>query len=546
MLRIFQNRTSSEQSPKDCASRYGTKASLVRGRTLEDLVDAELPLAFVWLILGLFAGLVYAVEMLGLDGSQTLFSPERARSLHISQMLYGFFPLMLSLLPFALFQKEGVLSENAIGHLRRYFVVWNLFLLFMSMALLFGNIRGLPFYDFPYQLNFLLAFSGLFYLLALVDALRRYEKRPLWVNVSLAAVIAAPIALVILMNPQYGQVEQTLVGPHGDNTLGMSFVLIPIYYLLIKLAATQKFEPRRHWLWMLPLVGYVVSLIIRNFFHSLSYGEEWFFQYLTLLYLPLLWGWLRDAGVTFKTNPYLILSIAAFVFVDVEGNFLFIPEIRTLIHRNDLVVGHAHIAMGLGVAFMALSILHHLLPHLFRRIYAVAWTVLMALMAIVLTVAGLIEAKIIAGNVDFFLALRALIGLLLVAMVLRIAYIRLRLPLDTPLKLYHAAGFLSDAGGGVILLIGGALLFPLFGFHFGGTYEYVVFAFMIGTGMVHWMGLHYAAERMASLSAAIRTVCASVFAALYLAGSMDGIALLVAVYDTSFALVYWLVLRGRD
>jgi cytochrome c oxidase cbb3-type subunit I len=87
-------------------------------------------------------------------------------------MLYGFFPLMLSLLPFALFQKEGVLTENAIGHLRRYFVVWNLFLLTMTMALLFGNIRGLP--DFPYQLNFLLAFSGLFYLLALLDALRRY------------------------------------------------------------------------------------------------------------------------------------------------------------------------------------------------------------------------------------------------------------------------------------------------------------------------------------------------------------------------------------
>lgn len=513
---------------------------------LNKFIDDELPLALTWLLLGLFAGLVYAVEMLGLDGAQTLFSPERARSLHISQMLYGFFPLMLSLLPFALFQKEGVLSEVAIGHLRRYFVVWNLFLLFMSMALLFGNIRGLPFYDFPYQLNFLLAFSGVFYLLALVDALRRYENRPLWVNVSLLAVIAAPIALIILMNPQYGQVEKTLIGPHGDNTLGMSFALIPIYYLLIKLVATQEFKPRMHWLWIIPLAGYAVSLVIRNFFHNLSYAEEWFFQYLTLLYLPLLWGWLRDAGVTFKTNPYLILSIAAFIFVDAEGNFLFIPEIRWLIHRNDLVVGHAHIAMGLGVAFMALAILHHLLPGLFRRIYAVIWTALMALMAIVLTIAGLIEAKIIAGNIDFFLALRALIGLMLIGMVLRIAYMRLSMPLDTPLKLYHAAGFLSDAGGGVILLIGGAVLFPFLGFHFSGTYEYIVFAFMIGTGMVHWAGLHYEAERMASLSAAIRAVCASVFAALYLAGSLDGIALLVAVYDTLFALAYWLVLRGRD
>jgi hypothetical protein len=512
---------------------------------LKKFINDELPLAFLWLILGLFAGLVYAVEMLGLDGSMTLLSPERARSLHISQMLYGFFPLMLSLLPFALFEKDGVLSEKALRYLHRYFVVWNLFLLFMSMALLFGNIRGLPFYDFPYQLNFLLAFSGAFYLLALVDALRRYERRPVWVNVSLFVVIAAPIALVVLMNPNYGQVEQTLVGPHGDNTLGMSFTLMPIYYLLIKLAATQEFKPRWHWLWIVPLVGYVVSLFIRNFLHSLSYNEEWFFQYLTLLYVPLLWVWLRDARVSFKTNPYLILSIGAFLFVDIEGNFLFIPEIRELIHRNDLVVGHAHIAMGLGVAFMALSILHHLLPELFRRVYAVIWTALMALMAIALTIAGIIEAGGLSGAIEPFLGVRALIGALLVAMVVWITYERIKFKLDSPLKLYHLSGFLSDAGGGVILILGGGILFGLLGFHFSGTYEYIVFAFMIGTGLVHWFGLHDNGQQMAALSATIRAVCASVFAALYMAGTLDGIALLVALYDISFALVYWLVLRGR-
>jgi hypothetical protein len=513
---------------------------------LNKFINDELPLAFVWLILGLFAGLVYALEILGLDGSMTLLSPERARSLHISQMLYGFFPLILSLLPFALFQKEGVLSDTAIEHLRRYFVVWNLFLLTMTMALLFGNIRGLPFYDFPYQLNFLLAFSGLFYLLALLDALRRYEKRPVWVNVSLAAVIAAPIALVVLMNPQYGQVEKTLIGPHGDNTLGMSFTLIPIYYLLIKLVAGGEFKPRWHWLWIAPLIGYVISLMIRNFLHPLSYNEEWFFQYLTLLYLPLLWVWLRDAGVDFKTNPYLILSIGAFVFVDAEGNFLFIPEIRALIHRNDLVVGHAHIAMGLAVAFMALTILHYIVPNLFRRMYAILWAVLMALMALALTVAGIFEAGGESGAIEPFLWIRAIVGAMIVSLVLRITYDRVKIRLDSALKLYHLSGFLSDAGGGVILILGGAALFPLLGFHFSGTYEYLVFAFMIGTGLAHWYGLQSDPHRFAELSASVRAICASVFAALYMAGMLDGIALLVAVYDLTFALIYWLFLRSKD
>ncbi len=512
---------------------------------LRKFLDDRLPLQLLWLILGLFAGLVYALEMVGLEASQTLLSPERARSLHISQMLYGFFPLLLSLLPFALFEKEGVLSERALAHLGRYFVVWNLFLLFMSMAILFGNIRGLPFYDFPYELNFLLAFSGLFYLLALLDALRRYEKRPVWVNVSLFAVIAAPIALVVLMNPQYGQVEKSLIGPHGDNTLGMSFTLIPIYYLLIKLVARKEFRPRWHWLWIVPLAGYIVSLAIRNFVHPLSYNEEWFFQYLTLLYLPLLWVWLRDAGVTFAANPYLILSIAAFVFVDVQGNILFIPELRELIHRNDLVVGHAHIAMGLGVAFMALSIAHHLLPELFRRVHAIVWTALMAAMAGVLSVAGLIEAGLVDGTVEPMLIARSAAGAALLAMVIALAYERLALRLNTPLRLYHAIGFVGDAGGGIVLLIGGGVLFELLGFRFTGTFEYVVFAFMIGTGLAHWAGLHGEAERFADFTAQVRAVCASVFAALYMAGTLDTLALLVAVYDGAFALLYWLFLRSR-
>ena len=511
--------------------------------TLSKFLEDNLPLLLFWLFLGLFAGLVYSVEMLGVDASMTLLSPERARSLHISHMLYGFFPLVLSLLPFALFEKEGVLSQNALTHLGRYLLTWNVFLLFMSSSLLFGNIRGLPFYDFPYQLNFLLAFSGVFYLLALIDALRRYEKRPLWVNVSLLAVIAAPIALIVLMNPQYGQVEKTLIGPHGDNTLGMSFTLIPIYYLLIKLSASKVFSPRHHWLWIIPLVGYIVSLILRNFFHNLSYNEEWVFQYLTFLYLPLLWIWLRDAGVDFKTNPYLVLSIAAFVFVDVEGNILFIPELRALIHRNDLVVGHAHIAMGIGVAFMALSIAHHLLPAIFKRTYATAWTVLISLMALSLSIAGLIEAGLMGGAVEPFLMIRAALGLTVLLLVVKMSYDRLSMPVFTSLQIYHWIGFLGDAFGGLALLIAGGWLFGLLGFAFSGTYEFVVFAFVIGTGMVHWFGLHGDEERMASLSATIRLIVSSTFAALYLAGILDTLALLIALYDGAYAMIYFLGLR---
>jgi hypothetical protein len=69
---------------------------------------------------------------------------------------------------------------------------------------------------------------------------------------------------------------------------------------------------------------------------------------------------------------------------------------------------------------------------------------------------------------------------------------------------------------------------------------------MIGTGLMHWYGIHSDPHRFAELSASVRALCASVFAALYMAGAMDGIALLVAFYDGLFALFYWLVLRGKE
>lgn len=512
---------------------------------LKALLEAELPLALFWLILGLFAGLVYSLELLGFDGSMTLLTIERSRSLHISLMLYGFFPLILSLLPFALFEKDGVLGKDAMKHLRRYFAVWNIFLLFMTLALLFGNLRGLPFYDFPYQLNFLLAFSGVFYLFALLDALRAYDKRPLWVNISLAVVIIAPLLLVFLMNPQYGQVEHSLVGPHGDNTLGMSFALLPLYYLLIKLNAKQGFRPRAHSLWVIPLVGYLVSLIIRNFLHTLTYNEEWFFQYLTFLYVPLLWIWWRDAGLKFNSSSYLLLSIAAFVFVDIEGNILFIPQIRQLIHRNDLVIGHAHIAMGIGVAFMALSILQRILPSLFTRVYAISWTLLVSLMAFSLTIAGMIEAQWLEGNIQFFWGARSFFGVLLIMVMATIAYVHLRPRKLTLLGGYHLLGFMSDFGGGLLLIFTAAFLFPAFGFHFSGTYEYVVFAFMMGTGLVHWFGFSANSTAMAQVSSLIRLIISATFGALYMAGILDEVALLVALYDASFAMIYLLWLKER-
>ena len=212
--------------------------------------------------IGLIFGLFYSINLLGFSvNSQTLI-PTNLRALHISLMLYGFVPLMLSYLPFLLITKEVGASKKGLYYLNLYTVFWYIFLVFMISSLIFGNTRGLAFYDFPYELNFILSFAGLFYIIALYNFIKEYKVNPMWVKICLRVVIIAPIALLILMNPIIGQVESTVSGPHGDNTLGMSLALIPLYYLIIKLLNKEDFISRWNILWITPMFFYFASVYI--------------------------------------------------------------------------------------------------------------------------------------------------------------------------------------------------------------------------------------------------------------------------------------------
>ena len=57
------------------------------------------------------------------------------------------------------------------------------------------------------------------------------------------------------------------------------------------------------------------------------------------------------------------------VFHLISGNILFIPEIRWLFHRNDLIVAHAHVAMGIAVFFMVISMFINHIKELHKKIF---------------------------------------------------------------------------------------------------------------------------------------------------------------------------------
>ncbi|ATB69316.1 cytochrome c oxidase subunit 1-like protein [Sulfurospirillum diekertiae] len=505
-------------------------------------IQKAFAISSLFLVLGLAFGFEYSLNLLGYFLPSSIITAPNARSVHVSLMLYGFVPLMLSFLPFVLMEKENIHSEKGLEKLKIYFTLWCIFLVFMTISLLMGVHRGLVFYDFAYELNFILAFSGLFYILALYDYIKVYKVIPLWIKVSLYLVIASPIALLVLMNPVIGQVEKTIQGPHGDNTLGMSFTLIPIFYLLIKLHAKETFVAKYHTMWIIPLVGYIASVAHRIFIGELSYNQEWFFQYLTFCYVPLLLKWLKDANITFKNNPFLVISIYSFLFVDIEGNILFIPTLRWLFHRNDLIVAHAHIAMGVGVFFMAMAVVSPYLKKLNQRSFMLFYTLGFALMLIALSMAGMMEAGFIQADINLLWTIRMLCGLFIILVTTGFFYPQLGLRIEKfdALRLYHLTGFLSDALGGIFLFIFADTLYPLLGFGFEGKYEYVVFAFMTTTGILHLFGLTQPpyAHMLAKLSAFNRIAVSAMFLSLYLSHQLGVEAMLIAVYDLAFASIY--------
>ncbi|MBU1641775.1 hypothetical protein KKE54_00325 [bacterium] len=502
-------------------------------------------LSYLFLVLGAFFGFIYALQLIGL--LQELIRPDIVRSLHLSLMLYGFIPMMLALLPFALFEKEGLRSEKGLYYLQRFFMLWYVFLVFMIFSLLAGAARSLPFYDFPYELNALLAFAGLFYLLAILETIKGYAVKPLWVKVSLAAVIISPFALLLLMNPDYGQVEKMHLGPHGDNTLGMSFALMAIYYLAIKLASPNRsFVPRWHILWIIPLSFYLLSVLYRAFIGSISYTTEWFLQYLTLLYLPMLYRWWRDAGLTPGKNLTLFISIIAFLFADVEGNILFIPGLRELFHRNDLVVGHAHIAVGIGLLFLALSVIEPFVK--VSRPKALFLTAAIVLMAAVLTLSGFSQAGFGQIDTQLMWQFRAFFGFLFLTGLVTYLFSLSFLKGAKPIGFYHLIGFMSDGIGGLLLLFFGSYLYALIAQDFVGGYQIIVFGFVTAVGIIHLMGFLFKthAHAFAQATVVTRLLTAAGFFALYKIGTLGWIALAISGVDLLFVLIYLLYLQKES
>ena len=511
----------------------------------DNFINRHFKISIAFFTLGLFFGILYSINLLGFSIDSQTLNPINMRSIHISLMLYGFIPLMLSYLPFLLINKEVGSSDKGLRYLNLYTIIWYIFLVFMVISLLLGKSRGLAFYDFAYELNFLLAFAGIFYIIALYKFIRLYKVLPLWIKVCLRVVVIAPVALLILMNPIIGQVESTVSGPHGDNTLGMSLALIPIYYLIIKLLNIGEFKASWNIFWIIPTIFYFGSVLHRIIIGPLSYNQEWFLQYLSLLYIPLLYRWFKDSNISSYAKKALLISILAFLFVDVEGNIIFIPQIRWIFHRNDLIVAHAHVAMGIGVFFMVIAMFINHIKELHVAKFINIYLVGILGIFFVLSISGFSQAGFTSISTYNLWIFRTIFGF--VAFGFIFAFIKFKISYSK-LGFYNLMGVLSDGLGGIFLILLASFLYPILGFGFSGIYEYVVFTFVSMTGVIHYFALKNEAYEniLTKISVVIRIFASSMFFALYASGKLGIEALLISFFDLTFVFIYLIFFQSKE
>jgi len=118
----------------------------------------------------------------------------------------------------------------------------------------------------------------------------------------------------------------------------------------------------------------------------------------------------------------------------------------------------------------------------------------------------------------------------------------------TNLQKYNLMGVLSDGFGGVGLILLGSYIYPLLGFSFTNSYEYVVFAFVSMTGVLHFMALKYKEHEimLTNITVIVRVFISSVFFALYISSALGIESLLIAGFDLAFVTVYLLFFYQKE
>ena len=409
-----------------------------------------------WMVIGTFAGLVGAIELIAPDLLKNIewLVFGRIRPIHVNIVLFGF--VTPGLLAAAFYYVPRLLRTELFSEKLGVFTViaWNAALVGAVISLSQGKTQGREYAELIWPLDLMIVFVfGLVFLNLVLTVARRREPI-LYVSIwyALAAVVLTAVTYAlgnVIWRPDTGALagipDAIILWFYGHNVFGL--LLTPLaagvtYYVIPRVIRAPLYS---HTLSLLGFWSLIVIYTHIGTHHLLQVPVPTWLKVIAIVdsiamvipvmaFLINIWYTVKGKLGEIHTDigaKFVFTGTIMYFFVSIQGSMMSLPQVQRVTHFNNWVVGHAHVGV-LGFAGMiALGGLYYILPKitgkpLFSRFLAdfQYWLILIGVVGftVVLTIAGLIQGNAwlngevvyrILPELHMYYVIRASLGLMI-------------------------------------------------------------------------------------------------------------------------------------
>lgn len=374
-------------------SRMATEKTADKEFYFDRVVTTLVGFSILWAILGMFAGVYIAAELVwpGLDFGKQWLSFGRVRPLHTNVVIFGFGVSALMATAFYSVQRTSHVPLFAPRLAWFCCIAWQIAILLGGLSLLAGWNASKEYAELEWPFDIAITVVWVCFGIVFFGTIARRRIKPIYVSNwffgGLIIVIAMlhivnSLAIPVTISKSYslfaGAQDAIVQWWYGHNAVGFLLTggfLGMMYYFL------PKHADRPIWSYRLSIVSFwafTYSYIWAGP-HHLHYSAipEWVQSLAVVMSLVLLapsWATMINGIMTvssasekLKTDPalkFIVLSLAFYGLATFEGPMMAIKSVNVVSHFTDWTVGHVHSgALGWN-ALITFGTFYFLVPRL--------------------------------------------------------------------------------------------------------------------------------------------------------------------------------------
>ena len=357
-------------------------------RVLSDISASGPVLAFftsavAWLLVGTVFGLIASLKFNLPDwlGSFPALTFGRVRPVHLNTIMYGWVSLASAGCSIWLTVRLCRVEVHWRNLLYPSVFLWNLGLLYGTIAILIGDNRGLEWLEFPRGASLLIAIAFVCLSLSILRTFHARQVKHIYVSLwyILASIVWFPILYVIANLPFYSGVTQAAVN------WWFAHNAITVWFTPIGLAAAYYFIPkvigRPIYSYYLSLLGFWSFALFYNWngIHHLVGGPlpTWLISVSivasVLMFIPVTTVAINHHLTTvghfgkLKFSPtlrFVVFGAMCYTAVSFQGSIEALRSFNEISHFTHYTIGHAHLGMYAFATMILFGAIYYIMPRL--------------------------------------------------------------------------------------------------------------------------------------------------------------------------------------